>query len=275
MYFSRFEALADPMLNAVCLTMLVSFVCLSVIRLLDIIADDDRTGDNVDDAIKQIIKAIGILVGFGWEQCFDQAVVSLSSATSDPHISKLVLGLFCVSIVTPAWKWYLLPMALKDGWKFGFVIDMDCPAERFEDIVSHLDEKKEKVGLQHGLTVKLDGIKEFSKQVVTAAKAAAPTKDPKKSSSRDALTAPLLSEERQELEQLRIAQASHEEALKSAEKGLPPPSREFGTERFSSNRKSSADAARSLKEQVETLENLTKSLLGTKLMQTEFPTEQA
>merc|ERR1719379_1263572 len=99
------------MLLSIVLTLLISLASFSSIRLLDKIADADWTDARADASIKELIGAIGILVGFGWEQCFDQAVDCLSSALPHPHLSKLLLALFCVGIVVPAWRWYLLPMA--------------------------------------------------------------------------------------------------------------------------------------------------------------------
>lgn len=136
-WLTSWSELEDPMLLGVILTMVITCASFLSIRLLDCLADADFTGDRADDAIKQLIKAIGLLVGFGWEQCFDQAIVSLSSACPYKHTAKLILGLFCVSVIVPAWKWYILPMAIKDGWKFGFFI-ADEDKEKFAGVIDHL-----------------------------------------------------------------------------------------------------------------------------------------
>eukprot|EP00928_Gymnodinium_smaydae_P012084 TRINITY_DN14399_c0_g4_i1.p1 TRINITY_DN14399_c0_g4~~TRINITY_DN14399_c0_g4_i1.p1 ORF type:complete len:632 (-),score=170.94 TRINITY_DN14399_c0_g4_i1:254-2149(-) len=141
-FFASNPLLSDGMLQAVVLTMVISFCSFACIRLLDILADMDCTGDTTDEAIKQTIKAISILVGFAWEQCFDEAVGVLASATPEPHAAKMLLALFCVIIIVPAWRLYLLPMALKDGWKFGFVVDEEEIEEKFASIQSHLLEKQ-------------------------------------------------------------------------------------------------------------------------------------
>jgi len=190
------KTLQDPMLNAVCLTMVVSFVSFSCIRGLDCISDrlqpaelkeegakgakdeEEQTGTascnlrafkreisneekNAEDkkeadvqfqlqkvaaVIKQIIKAIGILVGFGWEQCFDQAVKSIASACPGHGGDqvKVILGLFCVVIIVPAWKWYILPMAIKEGWKFGYVVHANVLEEQQKHLLEIQDNKEEK-----------------------------------------------------------------------------------------------------------------------------------
>eukprot|EP00930_Biecheleria_cincta_P018395 TRINITY_DN14346_c0_g1_i2.p1 TRINITY_DN14346_c0_g1~~TRINITY_DN14346_c0_g1_i2.p1 ORF type:complete len:726 (-),score=152.06 TRINITY_DN14346_c0_g1_i2:71-2218(-) len=139
-WLTSWPDLEDPMLLGVVLTMVITIGSLCSIRLLDLLADADFTGERADDAIKQLIKAIGLLVGFGWEQCFDQAIVSLSSACPYKHSAKLVLGLFCVSVIVPAWKWYILPMAVKEGWKFGFFIDDE---DKFAGVIDHLHATRE------------------------------------------------------------------------------------------------------------------------------------
>jgi hypothetical protein len=119
------------------------------IQFLDCLADADWTDERTDAAIKEVIKAIGILIGFSWEQCFDQAVESLAEATPKTmqHTAKMILGLFCVFIIVPAWKWHLLPMAIRDGWKLGFVIDIDDhrTSNKWGDIVKHLEDAKKKM----------------------------------------------------------------------------------------------------------------------------------
>jgi len=94
----------------------------------------------VDLCLKKVIRALGILVGFGWEQCFDEAVESLSKVMPAPHIAKFGLALFCIVIIVPAWKWYVLPMSEQAGWKFGFVVDHQD--DKWSDIVCHLTTKK-------------------------------------------------------------------------------------------------------------------------------------
>jgi len=142
MFLASMPSLDDKMLVAVVLTMIISGVSFSSIWVLDKLADADCTGDRTDRAIIQIIKAIGILVGFGWEQCFDQAVESISSALPQPHLSKMILALLCVTVIVPAWKWYLLPMAIQEGWKFGFVVDDS--KEEMQEAIKMLHKKKKK-----------------------------------------------------------------------------------------------------------------------------------
>merc|ERR1712070_1370733 len=66
---------------------------------------------------EQIIKALGILVGFAWEQCFDTSVAAISSRLPSPATLKLLFAVFVFVVHVPAWKWWILPMDVCFGWK--------------------------------------------------------------------------------------------------------------------------------------------------------------
>lgn len=142
----------DGMMLSVLLATAIFFLSFVVIRLLDKLYDAPWTGDNVDEAIRQIIGAIGILIGFAWEQCFDHATMSLSLVMPMPHLSKLLLALFCAVILVPAWRWFILPMVVAEGWRFGFVIRPDekqwaelIQHDRFGEVMKVLDGLHRKV----------------------------------------------------------------------------------------------------------------------------------
>jgi len=131
----------DRMLLAVLLAMLLSFSSFALIRCLDWLADLDFTPQEIDAAIVFFIKAIGVLVGFSWEQCFDEATACLSSVVRFPHTTKTALAVFCGLIIVPAWRIYILPMARQEGWKFGFVISAD-DGEKWAQIIQDNKFKK-------------------------------------------------------------------------------------------------------------------------------------
>eukprot|EP00405_Crypthecodinium_cohnii_P014142 CAMPEP_0206460604 /NCGR_PEP_ID=MMETSP0324_2-20121206/24843_1 /ASSEMBLY_ACC=CAM_ASM_000836 /TAXON_ID=2866 /ORGANISM="Crypthecodinium cohnii, Strain Seligo" /LENGTH=617 /DNA_ID=CAMNT_0053932323 /DNA_START=160 /DNA_END=2013 /DNA_ORIENTATION=- len=157
MSLARIAELEESMTLAVALTLSISLISFSLIRILDMIADLDSTGPRVDHTIFQIIRALGLLVGFGWEQTFDQAVESISSAVAFPHLAKFVLALFCVVVIVPAWYKYILPMAITECWEWGFLVhDLEDPEERarWERVAQHLEEKRRKRLQKTGLTPK-------------------------------------------------------------------------------------------------------------------------
>jgi len=106
---------------AIITALALSFASFVAIFLLDCVHDRLGEGSAVGQALLKSIETIGVLVGFAWEQCFDNSIHSISLASATPHIVKFVLAFFSVFFVFPAWKIYLLPMAYQDGWRFGFI----------------------------------------------------------------------------------------------------------------------------------------------------------
>merc|ERR1719272_2667250 len=91
---------------------------------LDKVADADWTDEHADMAIRSIMSAMGLLIGFSWEQCFDASVGAIAATTADssikivnPHTTKLALTIFCAGLLVPAWKWYMLPFIIAKGWE--------------------------------------------------------------------------------------------------------------------------------------------------------------
>mmetsp|Transcript_84463 Transcript_84463/g.243834 ORF Transcript_84463/g.243834 Transcript_84463/m.243834 type:complete len:802 (+) Transcript_84463:95-2500(+) len=58
--------------------------------------------------ITSAITSLGILVGFSWEHCFDGGVSAIASLTPAPHLTKLLLAVVVVLVITPAWRMYIL-----------------------------------------------------------------------------------------------------------------------------------------------------------------------
>lgn len=140
MWLGRFSYLQDPMQLCMGLALLVSLGSFLSIRLLDKIADASTSG-KVEHAIKQIIFALSLLVGFGWEQTFDQAVESISSVTEHKHLAKVFLAVLCIVIVVPAWYYYILPMAITQNWEWGFLVaDLEeaREKERWGKVISYI-----------------------------------------------------------------------------------------------------------------------------------------
>lgn len=114
---------------AVVLALELTYISSFVIKLLDWIADlpDRWTPPAIDDSIKVVIDAISVCIGFAWEQTFDVSVDTLANSIrpiggkKSPAFAKFAIGSLCCSVVFLAWKWYILPFVVKEGWKFGFV----------------------------------------------------------------------------------------------------------------------------------------------------------
>ena len=98
--FSVFQGQAEVL--AVTLALLLSALCFGGILPLDWLADQSWTDEHCDTAIRSIMSAMGILIGFGWEQCFDASVDQIAMETNkvdiafiNPHTAKAGLTLFC------------------------------------------------------------------------------------------------------------------------------------------------------------------------------------
>jgi len=90
------------------LAMIISTFGVLLILTLDKIADAPWTGDMADAIIIKIIAAIGILVGFSWEQSFDGGVEVIAALTPQPILAEIGLTVLVVLIVLPAWRRHIL-----------------------------------------------------------------------------------------------------------------------------------------------------------------------
>jgi len=94
----------------------VSVIAFVLILGLDKIGDGDLTSDSVEKALRQLIMALAILVGFGWEQSFDIAVEALSLHMEIFHsqgLAKFLISVVLVGIVAPAWKRFIIPAYMR------------------------------------------------------------------------------------------------------------------------------------------------------------------
>merc|ERR1712137_424895 len=115
----------DMEMVAIITALALSFGSFVAVFLLDCVYDRVGEESAVGRAANKTIETIGVLIGFAWEQCFDNSIHSISVASGSPHVVKFILAFLSVGLVAPAWKLYLLPMAYQEGWNFGF-----CPTEK-------------------------------------------------------------------------------------------------------------------------------------------------
>lgn len=116
-----------------------STVCFSCIFVLDKLADADWTSDKADECIKCVISAIGVFVGFAWEQAFDAGVAALGSNTPRPVLTKQLMAIACALVVVPAWRLHIAPVIFQEGWRFGFIAS---------HVTKYVDDEDEE-GLMH------------------------------------------------------------------------------------------------------------------------------
>jgi len=113
--FSKECPYFEGMLKEVVIALFVTTVALIFIFFLDVIADLPETGKDVDKAIRAVVQALGILIGFSWEKAFDTAVEGVSESTekyAPPSGTKLVMAIVLAGVVVPAWRMHILPTIL-------------------------------------------------------------------------------------------------------------------------------------------------------------------
>lgn len=114
----------SEMILTITTALFISLWAFFLIWCLDKLADADWTPDTVDEGIKRVIACIGFAIGFGWEKCFDAATEVLAESLPSPHLSKMALAIACAAVVVPAWRLFILPMSIDNGWKYGFILDL-------------------------------------------------------------------------------------------------------------------------------------------------------
>eukprot|EP00747_Dinoflagellata_sp_TGD_P134413 gnl/TRDRNA2_/TRDRNA2_175316_c0_seq9.p1 gnl/TRDRNA2_/TRDRNA2_175316_c0~~gnl/TRDRNA2_/TRDRNA2_175316_c0_seq9.p1 ORF type:complete len:540 (+),score=124.49 gnl/TRDRNA2_/TRDRNA2_175316_c0_seq9:114-1733(+) len=109
-----FPSLGSPnqLTALVFLALSVSTGAFSVIFVLDKISDSPITGDQADMVIESIINALGILVGFSWEQSFDGGVDVIAALTPNPVMAELGLAAVVAVVVIAPWRKYILQIVI-------------------------------------------------------------------------------------------------------------------------------------------------------------------
>eukprot|EP00747_Dinoflagellata_sp_TGD_P149340 gnl/TRDRNA2_/TRDRNA2_177001_c3_seq8.p1 gnl/TRDRNA2_/TRDRNA2_177001_c3~~gnl/TRDRNA2_/TRDRNA2_177001_c3_seq8.p1 ORF type:complete len:491 (-),score=128.34 gnl/TRDRNA2_/TRDRNA2_177001_c3_seq8:108-1502(-) len=99
----------------VLLALAISTVAFSLIFVLDKISDSGIAGNQADTVIFSIISALGILVGFSWEQSFDGGVETIAALTPSPILAELGLAVVVALIVIAPWQLYILQTVITLG----------------------------------------------------------------------------------------------------------------------------------------------------------------
>eukprot|EP00927_Polykrikos_kofoidii_P083622 TRINITY_DN8614_c0_g3_i1.p1 TRINITY_DN8614_c0_g3~~TRINITY_DN8614_c0_g3_i1.p1 ORF type:complete len:238 (-),score=45.90 TRINITY_DN8614_c0_g3_i1:75-710(-) len=154
--------ITEGMIGIYTLAVSLSLISFLVIWLLDKIADADMSPPIVDKVIRKVIGAVGILIGFSWEQCFDEALESIAEVCGGyEHVIKFGLSVLCVAILIPAWKWYILPMEILDGWKHGFIVRKGAA----DTLIAHIAHQEHKLTTKDAGSLDLPDVKHSRQRV--------------------------------------------------------------------------------------------------------------
>mmetsp|Transcript_54327 Transcript_54327/g.124640 ORF Transcript_54327/g.124640 Transcript_54327/m.124640 type:complete len:663 (+) Transcript_54327:2-1990(+) len=111
----------DETLLAIVLAFSLSILCFAGIWVLDKLHDSSPHDEGVAEVVRLLVEQVGLIIGVGWETCFNKAVMSIAACEAAPVLTQTLLGPICVAVVAPAWRIYLVPMEVLDGWRFGFL----------------------------------------------------------------------------------------------------------------------------------------------------------
>jgi len=101
----------ETMMGRVVLALELSALACVCVFALDVVDDAHRGGEDSQTgarALQTIINALGILVGFSWEHCFEHGVTAVASQSSHQEYVKLAMGLTVVLLISPAWRRHIL-----------------------------------------------------------------------------------------------------------------------------------------------------------------------
>eukprot|EP00927_Polykrikos_kofoidii_P068816 TRINITY_DN64160_c0_g1_i1.p1 TRINITY_DN64160_c0_g1~~TRINITY_DN64160_c0_g1_i1.p1 ORF type:complete len:640 (+),score=82.16 TRINITY_DN64160_c0_g1_i1:116-2035(+) len=138
------KATKDEACLALGMALFVSLAVFATIFVLDAI-DDALKGDGAENSrihkvIVHIVMALAILIGSVWERCFDVSVKILAAKAENPALAQLALAICCAVLLFPAWRYYMLPMILHDGYKFNIIIKANWDITKLNEAIIFLEE---------------------------------------------------------------------------------------------------------------------------------------
>lgn len=91
-----------------------SVISMLMLGIFNCLASEHLTGVR---AIRPVIEASSLLVGFTWEKTFDHAVEELVDTAHNKTwrvVSKVLLGVVMTVMTAPVWRWHILPEAVRE-----------------------------------------------------------------------------------------------------------------------------------------------------------------
>jgi len=95
------------------LALFLTFVGVTSVFGLDIIVSSNpNEPEAIKLVMKELIPAVGLMVGFAWERCFDMGLDTISELHGKyAYYTTHLLELGLLAIVLPAWSKYVQPKA--------------------------------------------------------------------------------------------------------------------------------------------------------------------
>lgn len=111
----------DESLMKILIAIFSSLVGFVSMVMLDNLADSNFTDPVADRAIRKLISAVGVLIGFAWEQSFDTEMESVTEVIDLGICGELAVVAAIILVIVPAWVQYILPMQMEHGYRFGII----------------------------------------------------------------------------------------------------------------------------------------------------------
>lgn len=131
------------MSGSISLALAVTVASYSAILVVRHLARDIRQ-DVLKDIVLSALKAPGLLIGFGWEKSFDQAVEAVSLETPYPKCVKVVLAVFVSTMVIRIWKIHIVPVIILTEQDLNTAKELKvCFEEDEENAKEHFREQRD------------------------------------------------------------------------------------------------------------------------------------
>mmetsp|Transcript_101090 Transcript_101090/g.177979 ORF Transcript_101090/g.177979 Transcript_101090/m.177979 type:complete len:431 (+) Transcript_101090:2-1294(+) len=106
-----------------------TYICFMLIRVLDALSNlpDKYTPPAVDDSIAAVCDALALLIGFAWQQLFQESVDDAAltfrkkMGPDGPVLAKFVIGSMISVFIFTSYKTFTIPFIVKKGWEIGHI----------------------------------------------------------------------------------------------------------------------------------------------------------
>jgi len=120
LYWGEWEFFEEIYLGRPIFARVMFSVVASIICLVGIVALANLTGNGSSQkAVKVALTALGLIVAFSWELCFDASIDDMCEGDVHPARLKVLAAVFMGVIVLPVYGYYMKPISMKAAEAIG------------------------------------------------------------------------------------------------------------------------------------------------------------
>jgi len=108
LYYAQLGGHTELNTGKIVLALAFSVVCMFFVFIVDCISDGGQADEK---SMRQLIVAMGVLVGLSWEHAFHTSLSTLADVSGHPAKVNTVIAVALVAVTMPAWRLYILPKA--------------------------------------------------------------------------------------------------------------------------------------------------------------------